>query len=142
MPAKKSSLLESIAKSKTQARAEARRLEISVLEKLIATLNDVLAAEKAKVKGKQEAERQDQIKKINALLAKSGLKPDDLKKVAAVKARKTGVRRGPKKGAGTVAPKYRLVVGGVEHQWTGRGRTPKVFADHFAAGNSRDSVSI
>ena len=144
MPAKKPSLLESLAKSKGQAKAEARRLEIAALEKLIASLSDVLASEKEKVKARQEVERLDKIKKINEMLAESGLKPEDLKKAAAPAGgrKKTGARRPGKKPATTVPPKYRLVVDGSEHLWTGRGRTPRVFADYFAAGNSRESVEI
>ncbi|WP_339720045.1 H-NS family nucleoid-associated regulatory protein, partial [Marinomonas primoryensis] len=42
----------------------------------------------------------------------------------------------------TVEPKYRLTVEGETHEWTGRGRTPKVFQAYFDAGNSRDSVEI
>lgn len=135
----KKSVLEEIAKSKTRAKSEARRLPFADLEKLIASLNEALTAEKAKEEKKQERDRLASIEKINNLLAESGLKPEDLKKKP-----KT---RGKRKAAKTtkrakVPPRYRLVIDGNEYLWSGRGRTPRVFQEYFDAGNSRESCEI
>lgn len=138
MKAKKSAL-EEFAKSKTRAKAEARRLPFADLEKLIASLNEALTAEKAKEEKRLERERINSIEKINSLLAESGLKPEDLKKKTKTRAnRKTGKTTKRSK----VPPRYRLVIDGKEHLWSGRGRTPRVFQAYFDAGNSRESCEI
>lgn len=139
MKGKPSALLE-FAKSKARTKAEARKLAFADLEKLIASLNEALAAEKAKEEKKLEQERQATIDKINSLLADTGLKPEDLKKAA-----KTRGKRKPAKSSrqpSKVAPRYRLVVDGKEHLWSGRGRTPRIFQAYFDAGNSRESCEI
>ena len=71
--------------SKTMLKADARKLAIDELEKLIKALNEVLAAEKAKAAKKEEAAREANIRKINKLLAETGLDPEDLKKKKAGK---------------------------------------------------------
>lgn len=136
----KPSALEEFAKSKTRAKAEARKLSFANLEKLISSLNEALASEKAKEERKLEQERQATIEKINNLLADTGLKPDDLKKTK----KERGKRKAVKTGRRTVKvpPRYRLVIEGKEHLWSGRGRTPRVFQEYFDAGNSRESCEI
>ena len=76
----KTSALAPFVKSITMTRTEARRLPIGDLEKLIASLGKTLAAEKTKLEKKQSQERSATIKKVNALMAESGLQPNDLKK--------------------------------------------------------------
>jgi DNA-binding protein H-NS len=136
--------------SRTRLKADARKLAVDELEKLIKALNEVLAAEKAKAEKKEAAAREANIRKINELLEESGLNADDLKKAGRRKARaktkakakaKTKAKRKAGKRA-TVEPKYRLKVDGKEHLWSGRGRPPRVFADYFAAGHSKDSCLI
>ena len=78
----KTSALAPFVKSTTMARAEARRLPIGDLEKLVTSLGKTLAAEKTKLEKKQTQERTATIKKVNALMAESGLEPNDLKKTA------------------------------------------------------------
>lgn len=134
-----SSLLEDLAKSRVKAKAAAKKLEISALKKLIQSLTIALEAEEKRIKEKEEKERLNKIQKINQLLAESGLKVADLKQ-GIVSKRKPAKRKGGKRGP--VAPKYKLVVDGVEHLWSGRGRTPLVFAQYFEKGNSRESVEI
>jgi DNA-binding protein H-NS len=86
-------------------------------------------------------------------LAESGLEPNDLKTAAAKpkgkakpknKAAAKGKLAAAKKAGkrATVPPRYRLELGGQEHLWSGRGRTPKVFQAYFDAGNSRESCEI
>jgi len=124
-----------LAKSKLKARSAAKGLSVAELEKVIANLSGVLKAEKEKEKSQVEAAKKARIAKIKALMDESGLKPDDLK----------GVGRGRKKATrkkSKVPPKYRLVVDGKEHLWSGRGRPPKVFKDYMDAGNSKESCAI
>ncbi|HAN27055.1 MAG TPA: DNA-binding protein [Haliea salexigens] len=123
-----------------KAKAEARRLSQEELEKLIASLNEALKAEKEKTKKKQEKDRVATIRKVNDLLAESGLKPEDLKKNASAARKRKATAKSRK--TGTVPAKYRLVIDGKKHEWTGRGRTPKVFQAYFDAGNSRESCAI
>ncbi len=136
-----SSVLEELAKSRVKAKAAAKKLELSTLKKLIESLTIALEAEEKRLSEKEEKERIGKIEKINKLLAESGLSISDLKKQEGPGRKKTRKKRsGGKRGA--VPPKYRLVVDGVEHLWSGRGRTPVVFAEYFNAGNSRESVEI
>jgi DNA-binding protein H-NS len=125
-----------LAKSKLKARSAAKGLSVSDLEKVVSNLSDVLKSEKEKEQSKAEAAKKAKIAKIKALMDESGLKPDDLKALG----------RGRKKKAARkkvkVAPKYRLVVDGEEHLWSGRGRPPKAFKDYMDAGNSKDSCLI
>ena len=135
------SALEELARSRVKAKAAANRLEISALKKLIESLNVALEANEKRAKDKAEREKQNNIKRINALLADSGLSIADLQQPAPVRRRRrTKKRRGGKRAK--VAPKYRLVVDGIEHLWSGRGRAPRVFAEYFAQGNSRESVEV
>ncbi|WP_035526512.1 H-NS family nucleoid-associated regulatory protein [Haliea salexigens] len=136
----KPSALAVFAKSKVKAKAEARRLSQEELEKLIASLNEALKAEKEKTKKKQEKDRVATIRKVNDLLAESGLKPEDLKKNASAARKRKATAKSRK--TGTVPAKYRLVIDGKKHEWTGRGRTPKVFQAYFDAGNTRESCAI
>ncbi len=135
------SVLDELARSRVKAKAAANKLEISVLKKLIESLNIALEAQEKRAKEKAEREKQNKIRKINQLLAESGLSLADLQKPAPkrrrrrTKQRRVGKRR-------KVAPKYRLVIDGKEHLWSGRGRAPLVFADYFTQGGSRESVEI
>jgi DNA-binding protein H-NS len=85
----KSSALAPFAKSITKARAEARRLPLADLEKLVASLTTTLASEKTKLEKKQSQERTAAIKKVNTLLAENGLQPSDLKRTSAKPKRKS-----------------------------------------------------
>lgn len=137
----KTSIFSVYAKSKAKTSAEARRLSVPELEKLIANLNATLAAEKTKLEKKEAQDRVATIQKVNDLLAESGLKPDDLKKAP----RKAGAKKQASGKVGKkakVPPRYRLEIDGNEHLWSGRGRTPRVFQEYFDAGNSRESCEI
>lgn len=134
------SVLEELAKSKVKAKAAAKKMEIATLKKLIASLTAALKAEEKRIKEKEDRDRKNKIEKINQLLAESGLNVSDLKRSSGSSRKKATKKRGGKRGP--VAPKYRLLVDGVEHLWSGRGRTPLVFAKHFDSGKSRKSVEI
>ncbi len=135
------STLEELARSRVKAQAAARKLEISVLKKLIESLTLALEAQEKRAAEKAERDRQNNISRINQLLAASGLSVADLQQPAPRRRRRTTKRRRSSK-RGKIPPKYRLVVDGVEHLWSGRGRAPLVFANYFAEGNSRESVEI
>lgn len=137
----KTSVFSVYAKSRAKTSAEARRLAVPELEKLIGHLNATLASEKVKLEKKQAQERLATIQKVNDLLAESGLKPEDLKKAPRkVGTKKSAARKNGKRAK--VLPRYRLEIDGTEYLWSGRGRTPKVFQEYFDAGNSRESCEI
>ncbi|MEO1081899.1 MAG: H-NS histone family protein [Pseudomonadota bacterium] len=125
-----------LAKSRLKARSAAKNLSIPELEKLISNLNAVLKTEKERAKTKAEASKKAKIAKIQALMSESGLKPSDLKLTGRGRGRKKAVKKSK------VAPKYRLVVEGVEYKWSGRGRPPRVFKEYMEAGNSKESCAI
>ncbi|TPE54985.1 H-NS histone family protein [Maribrevibacterium harenarium] len=131
------SLLEELAGNKAKARAAAKELSIPQLENLIAGFNDALAKLKEMEEQRlaEEAEKTQKAEQISRLIEESGL---TLEEIAILSAPRTA---NPIKGK-TVAPKYRIEWNGETHEWTGRGRTPKVFAEYFAAGNSRESAEI
>ena len=68
-----------------------------------------------------KAERKEALQTVKTLMIQFTITPDELTKITAGKA--------PTK---KVAPKWKDPVSGTE--WTGRGRTPKVFADAKANG--------
>ena len=135
MPSQKKSSLQPLVRSKLKARAALKGLSIAEIEKLIANLKSVLENEVKKEATREAAAKKAKIAKIKALMEESGLNADDLK----------GSRRGRKKAVKTrkkASPKYRLVVDGAEHLWSGRGRPPRVFKDYMDAGNSKESCAI
>jgi DNA-binding protein H-NS len=133
----KASAFDIYVKSKAKAKAEAKRLALHEVDKLIGILQSVKSELEQKEAEKAEKEKQANIERIQALLAQSGLTPEDLSPSP-----KRGGKKAKSKARGAVAPKYRLVVNGEEYLWTGRGRTPKVFQEYFDAGNSRESCEI
>ena len=141
----KSSALDIYVKSKAKAKAEAKRLASKEVDKLISVLQEVKAELEQKESERAEKEKQQNIERIQALMAESGLTADDISG-SAKRARKAKTQRGakakPASSRPPVAPKYRLVIEGEEYLWTGRGRTPRIFQDYFDAGNSRESCAI
>ncbi|MFK7830541.1 MAG: H-NS family nucleoid-associated regulatory protein [Congregibacter sp.] len=132
-----SSTLTPLVKSKMKVRAAAKGLSAAEIEKLIANLQAVLKSAEEKEKAKSEASKKAKIAKIKALMEESGLQPADLK--VSGRGRK---RKGPAMKRKKAAPKYRLVVGGVEHLWSGRGRPPKVFKAYMDSGKSKETCAI
>ncbi|TDO95959.1 H-NS family nucleoid-associated regulatory protein [Marinomonas balearica] len=128
-------LLEELAGNKAKARAAAKELNVAQLENLIAGFNSALekVKEEESVRLAAEAEKARQAEEIAKIIEKSGLTLDE---IAALSAPRTTTK------GRSVQPKYRIVVEGETHEWTGRGRTPKVFQEYFDAGNSRESCEI
>ncbi|MEM8492266.1 MAG: H-NS histone family protein [Pseudomonadota bacterium] len=135
-----SPLLAPLVKSKLKARSAAKGLSSLELERVITNLQQVLKTEVAREEAKEAAARKAKIAKIRALMEESGLSASDLKAVKGRRGRRKGA--GKAKVKGKVAPKYRLVVAGEEHLWTGRGRPPKVFKAYLDSGKSKDSCLI
>ncbi|NVK73356.1 MAG: H-NS histone family protein [Oceanospirillaceae bacterium] len=130
------SLLLELAGNKAKARAAAKELSVAQLENLIAGFSNALerAKEEEAARKAEQALKSARAEEIANLIAKSGL---TMEEVALLTTPKAGATKGK-----TVEPKYRLTVNGETHEWTGRGRTPKVFQEYFDAGNSRESVEI
>ena len=132
-----------LARSKTKLRAAAKGLSASELEKMRTNLESILESEREKEKLKIAAAKKAKIAKIKALMAESGLSPEDLKGGGKRgRPAKSAGKKTAKKAKRKVAPKYRLVVNGTEYLWSGRGRPPKVFKDYMEAGNSKESCTI
>ena len=132
-----------LAKSKIKARAAVKGMSLAEVQKLIDNLHAVLAGEKQKEETRAQTAKKAKIAKIKAMMAESGLAPEDLKASARGKGRKKAAKKKAKaKTKAKVAAKYRLVVDGQEHLWSGRGRPPRVFKDYMDAGNSKDSCAI
>lgn len=129
-------LLLELAGNKAKARAAAKELTIEQLENIIAGFSSALEKLKAEeeAKEKEKAEKAKKAEELAQLIAQSGL---TLEEIVGLSASKTGIPKGK-----NVEPKYRLIVDGEEHFWTGRGRTPKVFKEYFDAGNSKESCAI
>ncbi len=130
------SLLLELAGNKAKARAAAKELTIPQLENLIAGFNNALVKlkEEEALIVAQEAEKTAAAGKIAQLIAESGL---TMEEVAMLSAPKATVSKGK-----TVDPKYRLEIDGEVFEWTGRGRTPKVFQEYFDKGNTKESCMI
>lgn len=120
---------------KNSLRKACEAASIVELEKAIADLSEIKAEKVAeeKANAEAEAERLAAIKKIQDQMAELGLSADD---IAAQAAGKSGKK-------GKVAPKYRLIdSGGVPHEWSGRGRMPKVFEERIAKGAKKEDFLI
>ena len=130
------SLLLELAGNKAKARAAAKELTIEQLENILAGFSnalEILKAEQAE-NAKKVAEKARKAEELAKLIAQSGLTLEEIADHSASKVATPKTKN--------VEPKYRLLIDGEEHFWTGRGRTPKVFQVYFDAGNSRESCVI
>ncbi|RDL43373.1 H-NS histone family protein [Marinomonas piezotolerans] len=130
------SLLQELAGNKAKARAAAKELNVAQLENLIEGLNNALIKmqEEEAARQAEEAAKAQQAEEIAKLIEKSGL---TLEEIATLSAPRSSATKGK-----PVKPKYRIEWNGETHEWSGRGRTPKVFQAYFDAGNSRDDAEI
>lgn len=131
------SLLEELAGNKAKARAAAKELTIAQLENLIEGFNNALVKMQEDEQNRQAEEQAKaaQAAEIAKLIEQSGL---TLEEIAALGgAARTSTTKGK-----TVKPKYRIQWNGQQHEWSGRGRTPKVFQEYFDAGNTREDAEI
>lgn len=138
MPARNDSPLLPMVSSKLKAKAAMKGLSVNDIERLIANFKNVLETELKKETLRDEAQKKSKIAKIKALMEESGLNAKDLEKVTGRGRRKKVAKKTRKKAA----PKYRLMLSGAEHLWSGRGRPPTVFKDYMASGKSKESCAI
>jgi DNA-binding protein H-NS len=125
-----------ITRNKSRFRAACKGLNIAQLQTMAQHLSEFIEkrAQEEAVRAEQSAKKNVERKTILAAIAKAGLTPEDLFSADATQIKKT---RKP------VVPKYHLTdEHGVKHEWSGRGRTPKVFDYYFNNGGSKDSCLI
>lgn len=117
---------------KNSLRKQCQELSVADIEKVLTDLNDILEErreEEARLAA-EESKRIEKIEQIRQAMKEAGLDISDLSDLAEV---------APKK---TVKAKYYIVDDqGQRHEWSGRGRTPVVFADYMQAkGISKDQL--
>ncbi len=122
---------------KTSLRKACKELSASELDKLVGNLSDLIGERKQEEQAMeaQRAQKQASIDAIKKQMADNGV---DLNDLLAVLEASPAVK--PK---GTVKPKYQIEDSeGKVLQWTGRGRTPKLFQEYFDQGGSKDDCLI
>lgn len=115
-------ILLSLAEGKPRTLQAARQLTSDELEQAVNHLLEVLqeVEEQEKLNAEQNAERIAKANEIVAALEKAGLSLSDLSEVTSVQ-----------KVKAKVEAKYCIEVQGETHEWTGRGKMPKVFAQYM-----------
>jgi DNA-binding protein H-NS len=132
--------LQSIAKSKAAANRAVKSLDIQQIERALANLSAAAKTVKERESLRAQRKKELAVKKLKSMMDELGISAADI--TGASQSRASGKRSpGPKKGK-KVAPKYQITVGGVTHQWTGRGRTPVIFRSHVESGGSLDDCLI
>tara|TARA_R110001583_G_scaffold41238_4_gene131292 strand:+ start:758 stop:1159 length:402 start_codon:yes stop_codon:yes gene_type:complete len=122
---------------KTSLRKACKELSASELEKLFENLSDLLNERKQEdeAMAAERAEKQTNIDAIKKQMADSGVDLNDL--LAALEVSPAA------KPKGSVKAKYQIEDGqGGMLQWTGRGRTPKLFQAYFDQGGSKEDCLI
>ena len=128
-----------IATNRNSLKALTKDFYLDELEKLVNNINIIIEQRKeseAKLKEKHK-EKIQKIENIKTLLSEQGLSVDDLinDPVAAI-----NTHSKPKK---KLKPKYRIIdLDGETHEWTGRGRAPRVFKKYFELGHPKESCLI
>lgn len=82
------------------------------------------------------AEHQQKLAEFQAMLAQAGIDPTELVGSTPAAATAAKAKRAPR------LPKYRYVENGLEHTWTGQGRTPKYLAQQLEQGRQLDEFLI
>ena len=122
---------------KTSLRKACREISLADMEKLSENLFEMIEERKAEEAERLE-EQKEKLEKLESLkrqIVESGIELSDL--VDSLEGSLT-----PKK-KGTVKPKYEIQdADGNVHQWTGRGRTPKLFQEFFDQGGSKEDCLI
>jgi len=129
-----------IASNRNRLKALTKDFYLDELEKLQNNINIIIEQRKeveAELKEKHQ-EKIQQIENIKTLLSERGLSVDDL-----INGPITITTNPAKPTKKKLKPKYRIVdLDGKSHEWTGRGKTPKVFINYFELGNSKESCLI
>jgi len=128
-----------IASNRNSLKALTKDFYIDELEKLENNINIIIKQRKEveiELK-KKHKEKIQQIENIKTLLSEKGLTVDDLINDP------IATFNQPSKPKKKLKPKYRIVdLNSETHEWTGRGKTPKIFKDYFDLGNSKESCLI
>lgn len=104
-------------------------LSVEQISKLSGDIESILVerSEQEEAEARSQEERLAKIAELQKMMEAAGLSLDDIKEnvVKSGKAKKV------------IKPKYRLIDDkGSAHEWSGRGRMPKVFAEFVARGGS------
>lgn len=116
---------------KNSLRKQTQELGVAEIEKVMSDLTDILDERRAEEAAKAEAEaaKAAAIEAIRKQMMEAGV---DLNELA------EQVDSSPRK---SVKAKYVIEVDGESHYWSGRGRTPVVFADYMKAkGINKDQL--
>ncbi|PIE24922.1 MAG: DNA-binding protein [Neptuniibacter caesariensis] len=120
---------------KNSLRKQCQDLSVSELEKVILDLTAIAEDKRIEEEALVAAAREKTAKaeEIRQSMKDAGLDINDLMAII-------GETSSPKK---KVQPKYRIVDDeGNEHEWSGRGRTPRAFQAYFDKGFSKDDCLI
>lgn len=103
-----------------------QNLDLDGLEKFVSKVNAIFD----EIKESKEQEKAEELKKQELLqatlkqLEEQGISVDEIMSASTKPSGKKAVRK-------PVANKYKITVDGVEHGWSGRGITPKVFSEYM-----------
>ncbi|WP_210396632.1 H-NS family nucleoid-associated regulatory protein [Motiliproteus sediminis] len=123
---------------KNSFRKAAKDLSVAELEKLLTNAQEVIEERAAEEAAAAEAnkEKKQKIEELRKAMAQAGISAEELE--AAI-----GGAKAKSATKGSVKPKYQIEgVDGNIVQWTGRGRTPKVFQEYFDNGGSKEDCLI
>lgn len=121
-----------VLKNRNRLKAAAKKLTYDELQKLKNDVESLIA---------ERQEKQNKIEALKQMMKEQGLSADDLIE-AGIMAQSEGAEL-KSKSRKSVEPKYKVTdAQGVEHLWSGRGRTPKAFQDYFEQGYSKDDCLI
>ncbi len=119
-------------------RAALRELSLDQLKEAHEKI-EMIYLERLEVAEKEQAaqaEHQQKLAEFKAMLAQAGIDPTELVRSTPAVATAAKAKRAPR------PPKYRYVENGVEHTWTGQGRTPKFLAEQLEQGRQLDDFLI
>ena len=126
-----------IARNKNRFRAACKDLSVEEMQTMANHLSEFIEkrAEEEASQAAQVAQKEAEKQAILTAMAAAGLAPEDF--VSREAPTKTKKVRKP------VAPQYRIQDDqGTSHEWSGRGRTPKVFEHYFNNGGTKDNCRI
>ncbi len=119
---------------KNSLRKQCQSVGVDEIEKVIADLTDILEERRAEEAALREQNRAklEAIEAIRQKMREAGIALDEL----------TGIAESAPKSRKEVKAKYQITdANGEKHTWTGRGRTPSVFAEYMASrGITKDQL--
>lgn len=118
-------------------RAQARELDLPLLEDILDKLNAVVSERREEETANASVirERNEKIEKYRALLLEDGIDPEELTAISSDKKLSKPRKERP--------AKYKFLdENGVQRTWTGQGRTPKALKEQTDAGKPLDDFLI